>query len=77
MKMLKAICTATVLALALSVPVCAGEILTPGVSLAPNKPVVTEPAPIKIVTFGGASAAPGDAETPILAGLLMAILSIF
>jgi hypothetical protein len=38
MKTLKAICTATILALALSVPTYAGEILSPGVTAPPPPP---------------------------------------
>lgn len=69
MKALKAICTAAILALALSVPTYAGEILTPGVTGPPPPP----PA----CTASVASTSPGDVETPGLVELLLAILSIF
>jgi len=80
MKALKAICTATVLALALSVPTYAGDILTPGVVNPPPPPgtsVVTEPALGEISTYGVESTSLGVAETPGLIDLLWAIVSIF
>ena len=78
MKRLKAICTAAIVALALSVPAYAGEINTPGyTSPAPGTPVVTEPASGEISSPGVASTSPGDAETAGLVELLLAIISIF
>jgi len=75
MKAFKAICSATVLALALSVPTYAGDILTPGVISPPPPPpsctsAVTEPALGEISTDGVES-------TPGLIDLLWAIVSIF
>jgi len=76
MKALKAICSAAVLALALSVPTYAGDILTPGVISPPPPPppsctsVVTEPALEEISTY--------DVEsTPVLIDLFWAIVSVF
>ena len=82
MKAFKAICTATVLALALSVPTYAGDILTPGFTSPPPPPppgasVVTEPALGEISTCGVESTSLSDAETPGLIDLLWAIVSIF
>jgi hypothetical protein len=77
MKAFKAICSATVLALALSVPTYAGDILTPGVISPPPPPpssasAVTEPA------FGEVeSTSLGVAETPGLIDFLWTIVSIF
>lgn len=74
MKAFKAICSATVLALALSVPTYAGDILTPGVISPPPPPppsctsVTTEPALGEISTVE---------STPELIELLWAIVSIF
>ena len=75
MKAFKAICSATVLALALSVPTYAGDILTPGVISPPPPPpsctsVATEPALGEISTYAVES-------TPGLIELLWAIVSIF
>ena len=81
MKALKAICSATVLALALSVPTYAGDILTPGYVPPPPPPpgasVVTGPALGEISTYGVESTSFGVAETPGLIDLLWAIVSIF
>ena len=82
MKAFKAICSATVLALALSVPTYAGDILTPGYTAPPPPPppgtsVVTEPALGEISTYGVESTSLGVAETPGLIDLLWAIVSIF
>jgi hypothetical protein len=76
MKAFKAICTATVFALALSVPTYAGDILTPGFNGPPPPPpppsasVVTEPALAEVSTYGVES-------TPELIDLLWAFVSIF
>jgi hypothetical protein len=80
MKAFKAVCSATVLALALSVPTYAGDILTPGVTSPPPPPpaasVVTEPA-LGEITYGVESTSFGVAETPGLIDLLWAFVSIF
>ena len=81
MKALKAICSATVLALALSVPTYAGDILTPGVVSPPPPPppstsVVTE-STLGETTYGVESTSLGVAETPGLFDLLWAIVSVF
>ena len=82
MKAFKAICTATVLALALSVPTYAGDILTPGYTSPPPPPppgtsAVTEPALGEISTYGMESTSLGYAETSGLIDLLWAFVSIF
>lgn len=79
MKALKAICTVAVLALALSVPTYAGEVTTPGfTSPLPTVPVTTTgSASGDDTTPGVLSMSPGDAETPGLFNLLVAIMSIF
>jgi len=82
MKAFKAICTAAVLALALSVPTHAGDILTPGYTSPPPPPppsscVVTEPALGETSSYGAESTSLGGAETPVLIDLLWAIVSIF
>ena len=83
MKAFKAICTATVLALALSVPTYAGDILTPGYTDPPPPPpppgtsAVTEPALGEISTYDVESTSLGDAETSGLIDLLWAFVSIF
>jgi hypothetical protein len=77
MKTLKAICTAMVLSLALSLPVFAGEMLTPSITNpVPDKPVVTQPPLGEGSSSSGAPTVSGAAEMPGLADLLMAIISI-
>jgi len=80
MKAFKAICSASVLALALSVPTYAGDILTPGYIPPPPPPpgasVVTDPALGEISSYGVESTGLG-AETPGLIDLFWAIVSIF
>ena len=82
MKAFKAICTATVLALAISVPTYAGDILTPGYTDPPPPPppgtsAVTEPAFGEISTSDVESTSLGVAETSGLIDLLWAFVSIF
>ena len=79
MKAFKAICTATVLALALSVPTYAGDILTPGFTSPPPPPPpsASEPALGEISTYGVESTSLSDAETSGLIDLIWAIVSIF
>ena len=75
MKAFKAICTATILALALSVPTYAGDVLTPGLtSPVPETPIVT---PGEINSPGITSTNSGAAETSGLFNVLVAIISIF
>jgi hypothetical protein len=76
MKAFKAICSATVLALAFSVPTYAGDILTPGCT-PPPPPPPSASAPGEISSYGVESTSPGVAETPGLIDLLWAIVSIF
>ncbi|MDQ2920261.1 MAG: hypothetical protein M3R52_01405 [Acidobacteriota bacterium] len=74
MKTLKAICTAAILALALSVPAYAGEINSPGfTSPAPG----TEPAPGDISSPAATSTEPGDISSPAFADILLALMSMF
>jgi hypothetical protein len=79
MKTLKAICTAAVLAVALSVTAYAGDIHTPGLTGDISTPGVTQPppAPEDIGSPGVASPAPGDIETPGLTAILLAIAALF
>ena len=81
MKTLKAICTATILALALSVSVYGGDMSTPG-SPAPAPGQVSIPGvaptnPGDIQTPGEASTAPGDIGMPSFADILLALVSMF
>jgi hypothetical protein len=81
MKTLKAICTAAVLALALSVTAYAADIHTPGLTAAGEigTPGATQPAPAPgdIETPGVASPAPGDVSTPGLTAVLLTIAALF
>lgn len=61
MKPVKAICTAAIVALALSVPAYAGEISSPG---SPSPAPVTASAPGDISSPAIASTAPGDVGFP-------------
>lgn len=73
MKPVKAIFTAAIVALALSVPVYAGEISSPGSpSPAPSgTPPVSTPAPGDI---SSPAVAPGDVGFPPLADILSALI---
>jgi len=73
MKTLKAICTAAILALALSIPASAGEMLTPGCTPPPPPPppetsTTVEPAPSSVL---------GDLSTTSVEGILWVFSSIF
>lgn len=77
MKSMKAICTAAVLALALSAPAYAGDMLTPGVNTPP-------PPPPPELHFTGALSVPsapssllGDITTPGFADILWVLALIF
>ena len=76
MKAFKAICSATVLALALSVPTYAGDILIPGY-VPPPPPPPSSAALGEISTYRVESTSPDVAETPVLIDLLWALVSIF
>jgi hypothetical protein len=67
MKTLKAICTAAILALALSVPASAGDISSPG---------IRSTTPGDIQTLGSASTTTGDVETPGLVNFFWTIISM-
>jgi len=75
MKAFKAICSATVLALALSVPTYAGDILTPG--CIPPPPPPPSASALGEISYGVESTSPGVDETSGLIDLLWAIVSIF
>lgn len=79
MKTLKAICTAAILALALSVPAYAGDVHTPG-SPDPgdvSTPGETTPAPGDIDFSGVTSTDSGDIGSPGFADILWALASMF
>ena len=65
MKTLKAVCAASILALAISVPVSAGDIGSPG-----------SPVP-SIPSSGMATAAPGEIGSPGFADILWAAIAMF
>ena len=78
MKTLKAICTAAILALALSVPAYAGDMLTPGYTAPPPPP----PPPQSNITVDlsvptETSSDLGDMSTPGFAEILWVLASIF
>src|SRR6266851_2839458 len=63
MKTLKAICTAAILALALSVPAYAGDILTPGFTAPPPPPPPESNITGDVSVPTATSSAPGDMST--------------
>ena len=70
MKMMKAICTATVLALTLSIPAFAGDISTPGCTTDTSGAIsTTSPADTTISVW--------DSATPALLDWLSAFIWIF
>jgi hypothetical protein len=83
MKTLKAICTAAILALALSVPAYAGDILSPGFTAPPPPPPpesnITVESNIAVDTSGPAetSSLLGDISTPGVADILWVLASMF
>ncbi len=79
MKTLKAICTAAVLALALSVTANAGDIHTPGLTADTGTPGVTQPAPETEDTgsFNVVSPAPGDISTSGWTAILQTLAALF
>jgi len=75
MKTMKAICTAAILALVLTVPAYAGDISTPGVTCTAGEigcPGAADPGETQ--TPGSTSTVAGDISTP---GLLDIILTVF
>jgi hypothetical protein len=78
MKTLKKICTTAILALALGVPVYAGQVETPGYTAPPPPP---PPAELNITLELGDPMTPssdlGDTSSPSFADLLWALASIF
>ena len=75
MKTLKAICTAAILALALSVPAYAGDILTPGFTAPPPSPESNSTGDMSVPT--ATSSALDDMSTPGFADILWVLASIF
>jgi hypothetical protein len=74
MKTMKAICTATVLALTLSTPAFAGDIATPGKSCVdPSVDASTQSVTLSTETTIIAS----DSETSTLGDILLAFISMF
>ena len=77
MKTLKAICTATILAFALSIPTYAGDILVPGSPSPAPGTRVTQPASGDSNSTDSISTSTDTSQTLELGELLTAILSIF
>ena len=79
MKTLKAICTAAILALALSVPAYAGDMQTPGCANPGDisTPGETTAAPGDIDSPAVTSTDPGDIGSPGFADILWALASMF
>jgi len=79
MKTLKAICTAAVLALALTVTAYAGDIHTPGLTGEASTPGVTQP-PTNSGDIGSTDVetpAPEDMCTPELTAILLTLAALF
>jgi hypothetical protein len=76
MKTLKAICTAAILALALSVPASAGDLLSPGYT-APPPPPPPESNIMVDTNVSTETSAPGDISTPGFADILWLLASMF
>ena len=66
MKTLKAICAASILALAMGVPVSAGDIGSPG-----------SPVPGEVHTPGMATTAPGEIGSPGFTDILWTVIAMF
>ena len=78
MKTLKAICTAVVLALTLTVTAYAGEIHTPGLTGEIGTPGVTQPpTPCDICLTGMQSPATEDVRMPELTAILLTLAALF
>ena len=80
MKTLKAICTAAILALALSVPAYAGDIYTPGYTEPPPPPPPSSNMTVEMTgptATLATSSVPDDASTPSLADIFLALASVF
>ena len=78
MKTLKAICTAVVLALTLTVTAYAGEVHTPGLTGDISTPGVTQlPAPGDICLTGMESPATEDIGTSELTAILLTLAALF
>lgn len=75
MKTLKAICTAAILALALSVPAYAGEMATPGYVPPPPPPPAEESITVNVATT--ASSDLGDLNNTSVEVILWILASIF
>jgi hypothetical protein len=77
MKTLKAICTAAILSLALSVPVSAGELLTPGYTAPPPPPPPESIIVVDTSVPTDTSFAPDDMSAPSFAEIVWFLVSIF
>jgi hypothetical protein len=79
MKTLKAICTAAILALALSVTAYAGDIHTPGLTGEISTPSVPQPSPAPgdIGSTDLTSPASGEVSTPGLTAILLTLAALF
>jgi hypothetical protein len=77
MKALKSICTAAILALALSVPTYAGEILSPGFTQPPPPPPPESNITADISLQTETSSDLGDLCTPGVEDILWILASIF
>lgn len=75
MKTLKAVCTAAILALALSIPVYAGEMLTPGVTPPPPPPPAEDSITVEVST--ATSSELGDLSSTSVEVILWILASIF
>jgi hypothetical protein len=74
MKTVKAICTATILALALSVSAFAGDIASPGITATGE---ILTPGATTSGNIGSPGAtAPGEISSPGFADILMTLLSV-
>lgn len=76
MKTMKAICTATILALVLTVPAYAGDISTPGVSCEGEIGCPGTPAPGDVATPGSQSTLLGDIGSPGLMDILWTVFTL-
>lgn len=76
MKSVKAICTAAIVALALSVPAYAGEISSPGCSspIPDAPPAIASPAPGDVQAPAVTSTTAGEMGTPGFAEFLSALI---
>lgn len=77
MKSVKAICSAAIVALALSVPAYAGEISSPGSPVLGGPPDTTSSAPGDISSPAVVSSAPGDVGFPPGFADILSLIALF